>query len=75
MTTTVTDHGDRLHVTAPGINQMLDREKLERAWLLRLEHTSKPALAGVLRRDHGFAVDAIVYAVAADALVTAGIFI
>ncbi|MEU0078476.1 hypothetical protein ABZY58_11320 [Micromonospora tulbaghiae] len=70
---TVEVRGDLVDVTtaADGI-QTFDRDKLATAWLLRLEHETAPAVAGVLRRDHGF-LDAIRYAIAADALVRAGI--
>lgn len=50
----------------------LDPDRLETAWLLRLEH-NPIALAAVLRDEHGFAPDSIYYSLAADALHRAGI--
>ncbi len=69
------DGGDTISIIRNGQQVgTFDRAKLETAWLLRLEHTHPPALAGVLRRDHGF-LDSIVYAKAADVLVRAGVTI
>lgn len=70
---TVTDDG-RVTVTTPDrVYRNLDPDQVETAWLLRLEHTDRVALAVALRDEHGFVGDSIRYALAADALHRANI--
>lgn len=70
----VRDHGEQIAVTtAEHGTRLLDRDRLETAWLARLEHTNRVDLAVALRDQHGFAPDSIRYAIAADALVRANI--
>ncbi|MEU7170267.1 hypothetical protein ABZ949_02095 [Micromonospora tulbaghiae] len=70
----VRQHGDRIRViTAVQGDQVFDTDKLATAWLLRMDCRSSESVAWMLRNEHGFDLDPFRYAVAADALVRAGI--
>ncbi|QKW15431.1 hypothetical protein [Verrucosispora sp. NA02020] len=73
---TVIDHGDCIEILAEGIRPMvLMRDRLETAYLARLDYPDRIALYRFLRYRHGFERNAITYAIAADLLVTANISI
>ncbi|MFJ1539247.1 hypothetical protein ACIODS_11960 [Micromonospora chalcea] len=58
---------------APSRTGRFDPDRLATAWLVRLDCPDAHTLAVRLRDEHGFDVDTFRYAVAADALVRAGI--
>ncbi|MEU8334761.1 hypothetical protein [Micromonospora tulbaghiae] len=72
----VQQHGGHVRViTAAHGDQVFDADKLATAWLLRMDMPTLAAareMVYTLRHDYGF-LDAIRYAIAADALVRAGI--
>ncbi|MFI7073520.1 hypothetical protein [Micromonospora sediminicola] len=72
----VQHHGEGIRiVTAAHGDQTFNADRLETAWLLRLDMSTRDVtreLAYVLRSEHAY-LDAISYAIAADALVRAGI--